>query len=184
MRSKICRGIVDGQKVEIDALRLHLAGIERQHAVIEAAGERHRNFGHVCSLSRPEVCLLGFACRACPNGGPRVLPNMHETPGSAGTVGGAVESFRGSSLRLTPALLDARSFRRSGRSDQVVLTEATRPIACVGWRRAEGETQLSCVMPIGPRASARYPTCGLGSFRRAQLDPDRIVFTETARDAC
>jgi hypothetical protein len=42
--------IVDGEKGEIDAFGLHLAGIERQHAVIEAAGEGHRNLGHA-SLS-------------------------------------------------------------------------------------------------------------------------------------
>jgi hypothetical protein len=39
-------GIIDGDKVEVDALGLHLAGIEREHAVIEAAGEGQRNFCH------------------------------------------------------------------------------------------------------------------------------------------
>jgi len=38
--------IIDGDKVELDALGLHLAGIEREHAVIEAAGEGQRNFCH------------------------------------------------------------------------------------------------------------------------------------------
>src|SRR6516165_10962805 len=39
-------GLVDGEKVEIDTFGFDLASMERRHAVIEAAGERHRNFGH------------------------------------------------------------------------------------------------------------------------------------------
>src|SRR5262245_36185849 len=38
--------LVDGEKVEIDTFGFDFAGIERRHAVIEAAGERDRNFGH------------------------------------------------------------------------------------------------------------------------------------------
>ncbi len=37
---------VDGEEVEIDALRLHLLGVERQHAVIETAREGDGDFGH------------------------------------------------------------------------------------------------------------------------------------------
>src|SRR6266566_3350889 len=40
---------VDDEKVEIDTFGFDLAGIERRHTVIEAAGERHRNFGHATS---------------------------------------------------------------------------------------------------------------------------------------
>src|SRR6516162_2358453 len=38
--------LVDGEKVEIDTFGFDFAGMERRHAVIEAAGERDRNFGH------------------------------------------------------------------------------------------------------------------------------------------
>ena len=44
--------VKDGEKVEIDTFRFDLAGIERRHTVIEAAGERHRNFGHATSPAR------------------------------------------------------------------------------------------------------------------------------------
>ena len=39
MRSKIGRGSSMRNEVEIDAVRLHFAGIERLHAVIERAGK-------------------------------------------------------------------------------------------------------------------------------------------------
>jgi len=38
--------MVDRQEIEIDAVRLHVAGVECKHAVIEAAGERDWNSGH------------------------------------------------------------------------------------------------------------------------------------------
>jgi hypothetical protein len=38
--------IIHGDEIEIDAGRPHLAGIERGHAVVEAAGERHRQRRH------------------------------------------------------------------------------------------------------------------------------------------
>ena len=45
IRSKMSRGSSIGEELEIDAARLHLAGIEAQHAVIEAAGEGQRQSG-------------------------------------------------------------------------------------------------------------------------------------------
>src|SRR5262244_3979891 len=44
--------LVDGEKVEIDTFGFDLASMERRHAVIEAAGERHRNFGHDMAPAR------------------------------------------------------------------------------------------------------------------------------------
>ena len=44
--------VVDGKEFEVDPLGLHLASVKRQHAVIEAAGERYRNFGHATSPAR------------------------------------------------------------------------------------------------------------------------------------
>jgi len=38
--------IVHHQEIEIDALRLNVAGVEGEHAVVEAAGERDRQIGH------------------------------------------------------------------------------------------------------------------------------------------
>ena len=52
---------VDGEEVEIDPLGLRLPGIERQHAVVEAAGERHRQFGHVASLAGTRPPSRSFA---------------------------------------------------------------------------------------------------------------------------
>ena len=43
---------VDGEEVEIDALGLHLLGIERQHAVVEAACEGDLDFGHSLGFPR------------------------------------------------------------------------------------------------------------------------------------
>ena len=51
MRSKISRGKSMLTKVEIDAFDRHRAGVERQHAVVEAAGERQLHFGHQRDLS-------------------------------------------------------------------------------------------------------------------------------------
>src|SRR4051794_24915454 len=38
--------MVDRKEIEVDAVRLHVAGVEREHAVIEPTGERDRNSGH------------------------------------------------------------------------------------------------------------------------------------------
>ena len=46
MRSKISRGLSIARKLRSMPSGLHLAGMERQHAVIEAAGERDRHFRH------------------------------------------------------------------------------------------------------------------------------------------
>jgi hypothetical protein len=46
-------GVVDGEKVEINALRFNLAGIKRQHTVIEAAGEGNRDLGHETAPAHP-----------------------------------------------------------------------------------------------------------------------------------
>ena len=43
---------VDGEEVEIDALGLHLLGVERQHAVVEAAGEGDLDVGHRLGFPR------------------------------------------------------------------------------------------------------------------------------------
>src|SRR5262249_27927608 len=51
MRSKT--RLVDGEEVEIDTFGFDFAGIERRHAVIEAAGERDRNLGHDMTPARP-----------------------------------------------------------------------------------------------------------------------------------
>jgi hypothetical protein len=42
--------LVVGEEREVDAARLNLAGIEAQHAVVEAAGERHRKRRHASVL--------------------------------------------------------------------------------------------------------------------------------------
>src|SRR5215467_9478396 len=55
--------LVDGEKVEIDTFGFDFAGIERRHAVIEAAGERDRNFGHEMTPARP---IPGLA-ETCPD---------------------------------------------------------------------------------------------------------------------
>src|SRR5215467_5652018 len=39
-------GVVDGEEIEIDAVRLHAAGVEREHAIIEPASERDWNSRH------------------------------------------------------------------------------------------------------------------------------------------
>src|SRR5262249_37146051 len=36
----------DRDEVEVDAVGFHLAGVERHHAVVEAAGEGHGKLGH------------------------------------------------------------------------------------------------------------------------------------------
>ena len=46
MRSKIGRGSSIGDEVQIDAVGLHLAGVERLHAVVERAGETELEFVH------------------------------------------------------------------------------------------------------------------------------------------
>src|SRR5215470_15290587 len=51
--------VVDGEKVEVDAVGLRLAGIECEHAVVEAARERHRYFGHG-SPSPRSISRLSF----------------------------------------------------------------------------------------------------------------------------
>jgi hypothetical protein len=38
--------LIDGDEIEIDALGLDLAGIERLHPVIETAGKRNLQLGH------------------------------------------------------------------------------------------------------------------------------------------
>src|SRR5262249_57327476 len=43
--------MVDGEKIEVDAVGLHLAGMQREHAVVEAAGERDWNSGHFPALT-------------------------------------------------------------------------------------------------------------------------------------
>ena len=42
--------IVHDQEIEIDAFGFDLAGLQRQHAVVEAAGERDRKCGHWVDL--------------------------------------------------------------------------------------------------------------------------------------
>ena len=64
MRSKISPRMIDRQEIEVDAVRLHLAGIERQHAVIEPAGESNRNIGHDPLLS---PCTQMIATRGVPD---------------------------------------------------------------------------------------------------------------------
>jgi hypothetical protein len=34
--------MVDGEEIEVDAVRLHLSGVQREHAVVEPAGEGDR----------------------------------------------------------------------------------------------------------------------------------------------
>src|SRR5262249_53862992 len=62
--------IVDGEEVQLDALGLRLAGIERQHAIVEAAGEGNGQLGHGSLQSRlPEIgsCRAGLRqCRSSP----------------------------------------------------------------------------------------------------------------------
>jgi hypothetical protein len=41
--------MVDRDEVEVDTVGFHLAGIERHHAVVEAAGEGHGELGHCSS---------------------------------------------------------------------------------------------------------------------------------------
>ena len=45
----VARVVVD-QEIEVDAFDLHLAGVERQHAVVEPAGEGQRQLGHRSSV--------------------------------------------------------------------------------------------------------------------------------------
>jgi len=42
--------LIDGDEVEIDAVRFHLAGIKRKHPVIERAGKRKLQLGHRCAV--------------------------------------------------------------------------------------------------------------------------------------
>jgi hypothetical protein len=42
--------MVDGEEIEVDAVGLHAAGMEREHAVIEAAGKCDWNSGHFPAL--------------------------------------------------------------------------------------------------------------------------------------
>jgi hypothetical protein len=55
--------MVDRQEIEVDAVRFHLAGLQREHAVVEPAGERDWYSGHcppVLSISgRAIIRLLG-----------------------------------------------------------------------------------------------------------------------------
>ena len=55
----VARVVVD-QEVEIDALDLHLAGVERQHAVVEPAGESQRQLGHRSSVARGSALVAGI----------------------------------------------------------------------------------------------------------------------------
>ena len=59
---------VDGEEVEIDPLGLHLLGVERQHAVVEPAGESDRKLGHCVEVSLQPFRRAGFdtTCHACP----------------------------------------------------------------------------------------------------------------------
>ena len=38
--------LIDGDEIEIDAVRLHLAGIERLHPIVERASKRQLQLGH------------------------------------------------------------------------------------------------------------------------------------------
>ena len=49
--------LIDGDEVEIDALDLDLAGIERLHAIIEPARKGKLQFGHGCHS--PSSCWNG-----------------------------------------------------------------------------------------------------------------------------
>ena len=55
----VARVVVD-QEVEIDALDLHLAGVERQHAVVEPAGESQGQLGHRSSVARGSALVAGI----------------------------------------------------------------------------------------------------------------------------
>src|SRR5262249_10401766 len=52
IRLKICRGSSMARKLRSIPSGFDLAGIERRHTVIEAAGERHRNCGHDMAPAR------------------------------------------------------------------------------------------------------------------------------------
>src|SRR5262249_40440180 len=72
MRSKICRGSSMARKLRSIPSGLTSLGIERRHAVvIEAAGERDRNFGHDMTPARaipdlPETLFRLQGYRAMP----------------------------------------------------------------------------------------------------------------------
>ena len=45
-------GLLDTDEIEIDPVRLHLAGIDRLHAVIESGRKRQLQIGHWCGFPR------------------------------------------------------------------------------------------------------------------------------------
>ena len=56
--------MVDGEIIKIDAVGLHLTGVERQRAVVEPAGERDRNCGHASPRAiRPAKAWRGRIIR-------------------------------------------------------------------------------------------------------------------------
>src|SRR5204862_3496477 len=81
--------MVDGEIIEIDAVGLHLAGVERQRAVVESAGKRDRNGGHASPLAIRQRRLGAaalFVIYACPcNCGYKAISTAR--PAEAGTQG-------------------------------------------------------------------------------------------------
>src|SRR5215468_4254672 len=71
-------GVVDGEEIEVDAVRLHIAGVEREHAVIEPAGERDWN-------SRHAFPALSIAVRALLRSSPRKRGSSIPAAGVLGT---------------------------------------------------------------------------------------------------
>ena len=45
--------LIDGDEIEIDAVGLDFTGIERLHPVVEPAGERKLQLGHMFGIPRP-----------------------------------------------------------------------------------------------------------------------------------
>src|SRR5262249_24770105 len=79
--------LVDGEKVEIDTFGFDFAGIERRHAVIEAAGERDRNFGHEMTPAHAIPGLAETLSRPSgPGEMPRTLANRWRRPPSGGGI--------------------------------------------------------------------------------------------------
>src|SRR6516165_2291608 len=77
--------LIDGDEIQIDALDLHLAGVERLHAVVEPAGKRKLHIGHGFprSAGARSWCSMGLAWAGTPRASSPA--SSHASAGSSGS---------------------------------------------------------------------------------------------------